>query len=86
VTSSPKEKTIVLIVLDVKEEENESEVLTKDVVEVKVVDSVETEVEIEIVREMTEIRIRVKNSNLLLMNPNLIRRWRVIGENAKIKS
>ena len=85
-TSSPKEKTIVLIVLDVKEEENESEVLTKDVVEVKVVDSVETEVEIEIVREMTEIRIRVKNSNLLLMNPNLIRRWRVIGENAKIKS
>ena len=85
-TSSPKEKTIVLIVLDVKEEENESEVLTKDVVEVKVVDSVETEVEIEIVREMTEIRIRVKNSNLLLMNPNLIRRWRVTGENAKIKS
>ena len=85
---SPKGKTTVLIVVDVKEEENESEVLTKDVVEVIEVETqmVETEVEIEIIREMVEIRIRVKISNLLLMNPNLIRRWRVIGENAKIKS
>ena len=83
---SPKGKTTVLIVLDVKEEENESEVLTKDVVEVIEVEMVETEVEIEIIREMAEIRIRVKISNLLLMNPNLIRRWRVTGENAKIKS